>query len=207
MNFWESKFREVGTMWKFEPSDSAIVALEIFKEYGINNILIPGFGYGRNARLFYDAGLTVTGIEISETAIKLARENGLECIVHHGSVLNMPFDDLEYNGIFCYALLHLFSRPERKKFLLACYQQLSHDGWMIFTVVSPKAEMYGNGVLVSKNRFRITNGLNVYFYNNEAIKLEFGAFGLTEIRELDEPIKFMTGHEPLKCILVICRKH
>jgi SAM-dependent methyltransferase len=206
MNFWESKFREVGTMWKFEPSDSAIIALEMFKNNGIKNILIPGFGYGRNAKLFSDAGLTVTGIEISETAIQLARENGLDGMIHHGSVLNMPFDDSKYGGIFCYALLHLFSRAERKKFLCACYNQLTKGGWMIFTVVSPKAEMYGKGTLISKNRFRIMNGLNVYFYDSKAIQREFATFGLNEFRDLEEPIKFMTGHEPLHCMLVICRK-
>ena len=150
--------------------------------------------------------MTVTGIEISETAIQLARENGLDGMIHLGSVLKMPFDDSEYDGIFCYALLHLFSRPERKKSLQACYNQLTKGGWMIFTVVSPKAEMYGKGILVSKNRFRIMNGLNVYFYDSEAIQREFTTFGLTEFRELEEPIKFMTGHEPLKCILIICRK-
>jgi hypothetical protein len=41
--YWESRFKEEGAMWKFEPSDSAIIALEMFRSDGIDNILIPGF--------------------------------------------------------------------------------------------------------------------------------------------------------------------
>jgi hypothetical protein len=74
--FWESSFKEKQTMWGFEPADSAITTLKLFKKYGLNKILIAGFDYGRNARIFTDNGIKVTGIEISETAIGLAKENG-----------------------------------------------------------------------------------------------------------------------------------
>jgi hypothetical protein len=38
--------------------------------------LIPGIGYGRNAKLFIDNGLKVTGIEIADSAISIADSNG-----------------------------------------------------------------------------------------------------------------------------------
>lgn len=66
----------------------------------LNRILIPGFGYGRNAKLFIENGFDVTGIEISQSAIDLAKTNGLNCMIHHGSVTSMPFDDKIYDGIF-----------------------------------------------------------------------------------------------------------
>jgi len=94
--------------------------LEIFKSEGIKNILIPGIGYGRNAKVFFDAGMDITGIEISKSAIVLAGQNGLNFMIHHGSVTAMPFDDKLYDGIFCYALLHLLNKYERRKFLLDC---------------------------------------------------------------------------------------
>ena len=193
-------------MWKFEPSDSAIIALEMFKSDGIKNILIPGFGYGRNARLFYDSGFKITGIEISGSAIRLAGINGISCKIHHGSVTAMPFDKEQYGGIFCYALLHLLNNKERMGFLQSCYNQLKSGGLMIFTVVSKKSDMYGKGRHLSNDRFRMLNGLNVYFYDSDSVKNEFHDFGLLEFREIDEPIKFMVGEKPLKCIMVICKK-
>lgn len=71
--FWESSFRDKQTMWGFEPADSAISSVELFQKNGLKKILIPGFGYGRNAKIFTDNGFDVTGIEISETAIDLAK--------------------------------------------------------------------------------------------------------------------------------------
>jgi SAM-dependent methyltransferase len=204
--YWESRFKEEGAMWKFEPSDSAIIALETFTSHGIDNILIPGFGYGRNARLFYDSGFKIIGIEISGSAIRLAEINGISCKIHHGSVTAMPFDNEQYGGIFCYALLHLLNKRERLVFLQSCYNQLKIGGLMIFTVVSKKSDLYGKGRQISNDRFRMSNGLNVYFYDSDSVKDEFRDFGLLEFREIDEPIKFMVGEKPLKCIIIICKK-
>ncbi|MCP2043963.1 methyltransferase domain-containing protein [Pontibacter sp. HSC-36F09] len=105
-----------------EPADSAIATLKLFRENRLHKILIPGFGYGRNAKIFTDAGFKVTGIEISETAIKLAQKHYKDDVkVHHGSVNAMPFDQEVYDGIFCYALIHLLSTDERIKLIQNCY--------------------------------------------------------------------------------------
>jgi len=206
IEYWESRFKEEGAMWKFEPSDSAMITMDLYKSKGINKILIPGFGYGRNAKLFYDNGFEVTGIEISQSAINLAKLNGLNCKIHHGSVVSMPFDNEQYDGIFCYALIHLLNKNERRKFLESCYRQLKSQGLMIFTVVSTDASMYGNGRRLSKDRFEIMKELSVYFYDSESVKKEFANFGLIEFKNITEPIKHMIGQEPLKCKYVVCRK-
>ncbi|MDD7886120.1 methyltransferase domain-containing protein [Flavivirga sp. 57AJ16] len=45
--------------------------------------------------------MTVTGIEISKTAIKLARKHyGTEMTIYQGTVSEMPFDSKKYDGIF-----------------------------------------------------------------------------------------------------------
>jgi SAM-dependent methyltransferase len=205
MCYWETLYKG-GTIWKFEPSDSAILVAKLFHTNSVKNILIPGIGYGRNAKPFVDKGIDVTGIEISKPAIKLARDNGFTFPIHHGSVLDMPFDNVKYDGIFCYSLLHLFNKQERFQFLSSCYNQLNKNGHMIFVIVSTNAEIYGIGTQLSKNRFEVEKGLNVYFYNSLAIENEFGGFGLTNYYEFEEPIKYEKGLEPLKCYYVRCVK-
>jgi SAM-dependent methyltransferase len=205
-DFWELKFRELGTTWKFEPCDSAIKAKEIFKNNKIKNILIPGVGYGRNAGIFYEDGFRITGIEISQTAISLAKQHGFNFKIHHGSVTSMPFDKDQYDGIFCYALLHLLNKNERKVFLQSCYNQLKKDGLMVFSVVSTLSDMFAKGRRLSKNRFEINKGLNVYFYDSDSIVREFADVGMIEHMEIDEPIKFAEGYDPLKCWFIVCRK-
>ena len=205
--FWENMFQQIGLLWQFDPADSAVTACNLFAENGFRRILIPGFGYGRNARTFVKRGFEVTGIEIAETAIRLARENGLTIPVHHGSVNDMPFDDTIYDGIFCYALIHLLNQNERRQFLKNCYNQLRKGGIMVFSVVSKDYKLYGNGRPVSKDRFRINKGLNVFFYDTASVENEFGRFGLMEFHEFDEPVKHMENEESMKFYLVICRKN
>ena len=206
MEYWESRFKNEGAMWKFEPSDSAMFALELFKSNNISNILIPGFGYGRNAKLFYDAGFKLTGIEISQSAIDIAKANKLNCQIHHGSVTSMPFDDKQYEGIYCYALIHLFNKPERRTFLRSCYNQLKTGGLMVFVVASKQLNFYGTGSYISKDRYEISKGVKVYFYDDESVAKEFTSFGLHKCTNIAEPIKFMEGQEPMNLKMVHCRK-
>lgn len=204
--FWEASFIENQLMWGFEPSDSAILTKDFFLEQNVKDILIPGIGYGRNAKVFMDNGMHVTGIEISETAIDLARQEGLDIPVFHGSVTDMPFENKLYDGIFCYALIHLLSNHEREKFIQACYQQLKPNGYMIFTTISKEAPMFGKGKQLGKNYFEIMEGLKMFFYDADSIRAEFGKYGLTEVAEIVEPHKNMAHKPPFKFSMITCKK-
>jgi len=205
--FWEEMFQKIGTLWQFEPAESAILTNNLFSENEFRKILIPGVGYGRNAKPFIEKGLEVIGIEISETAIRLARKNGMNFPIYHGSVNQMPFDDSVYDGIYCYALIHLLNQNERRRFLKNCYNQLRSEGMMVFISVSKSSKLYEHGKLISKDRFRIQNGPDVFFYDQDSIEREFGKYGLIEYREIEEPVKHMENEAPMKFWMVICRKN
>lgn len=204
--FWESSFMKNQMMWGFEPSDSAILTKDFFLEKQVKDILIPGIGYGRNAKVFIDNGIDVTGIEISKTAIELARENGLNINIFHGSVTGMPFDNKLYDGIFCYALIHLLNKRERDKFIKDCYDQLKPNGYMIFTTISKEAPMFGKGKQLGKDYFEIMEGIKMFFYDSASIKQEFGKYGLIESSEIVEPHKNMENKPPFKFIMVKCQR-
>jgi 2-polyprenyl-3-methyl-5-hydroxy-6-metoxy-1,4-benzoquinol methylase len=185
--FWESAFGEKQEMWGLEPSKSAVLTKDFFVEKGVKNILIPGIGYGRNAQIFKENGITVTGIEISKTAIEMVvKHYGTDMIIHHGSVTDMPFDKHQYDGIFCYALIHLLDSREREKLIGDCYNQLAEHGYMVFTVISKEAHTYGQGKLISKDRYEIFEGVQLFFYDRESIQSAFGKSGLFEITEINE---------------------
>jgi len=204
--FWESSFIEKQMMWGFEPSDSAILIKDFFLERNVKDILIPGIGYGRNAKVFIDNGINVTGIEISKTAIDLAMQNGIDINIFHGSVNDMPYDNKFYDGIFCYALIHLLNDGEREKFIKDCYNQLKPNGYMIFTTVSKKAPMFGKCKQLGKDYFEIMEGIKMFFYDNDSVKQEFEKYGLVEFSEIDEPNKEMKHKPPINFIIVKCKK-
>lgn len=189
--FWEEAFKDKQEMWGFEPAKSAVVAKDFFVEQKVKRVLIPGIGYGRNAKLFADNGMDVTGIEISQTAIDLAKKHvGLDLTIHHGSVTEMPFDDKLYDGVFCFGLIYLLDRTEREKLIQDCYNQLAENGLMIFTAITKDAPTYGQGTELSKDRFEMFGGVTIFFYDPQTIEEEFALAGLFELSVVTENYPF-----------------
>jgi len=196
--FWEEAFKDKQEMWGFKPARSAELTKDFFVESGAKNLLIPGIGYGRNAKIFKDYGINVAGIEISETAIALARKHyGTDITIYYGSVADMPFDNKQYDGIFCYGLIHLLGSSERAKLIRDCYNQLTENGYMVFTTITKEAQTYGQGKFISKDRFEMFGGVRIFFYDRETIQEEFVKAGLFEITEVIENYPFY---------LIKCRK-
>ncbi|HRM46077.1 MAG: class I SAM-dependent methyltransferase [Flavobacterium sp.] len=194
--FWEKTFKAKQEMWGFQPALSTVLTKELFMKREVKNVLIPGIGYGRNAAIFIDIGMTVTGIEISQTAIDLAKKHfGNDLVIYHGSVTEMPFDKNQYDGIYCYALIHLLDKKERAKLIQDCFNQLSENGLMVFTVVTKKAQIYGQGNYIEKDRYEIFDGLKMFFYDKVTIQEEFEKAGLFEIIDVDDVHPFYL----LKC--------
>lgn len=189
--FWEEAFKEKQEMWGHTPTKSAELTKDFFLKHQLKDVLIPGIGYGRNAKVFIDNGIKVTGIEISETAIKLAKKHfGDDLTIFQGSVSEMPFDNKLYDGIFCYGLIYLLNEYERQKHIQDCYKQLKDGGFMVFTAITKDAQTYGQGKLVSKDRFEMFGGVEIYFYDVESIKKDFGKMGLFELTEVKENYPF-----------------
>lgn len=205
--FWEESFRDKQEMWGDEPADSAIDTMKLFRKKNFKKILIPGYGYGRNAKVFTDNGCDVTGIEISETAISLAKQRyGNDIKVFHGSVSEMPFDDNLYDGIFCYSLIHLLNPAERVKLINDCYNQLNTGGYMVFIALSDNDLRYGQGSEIDKNTFVSKHGVTLFFYDEDTVKNEFGEFGLSEVEEINEPVNFTQGKPVQKFQKIVCVK-
>lgn len=186
--FWESAYQRNERMWGENPADNARTVLKIMQKGNIRNVLIPGFGYGRNAKVFYDEGIDVTGIEISKTAIERARKYFKSDVkIHYGSVTDMPFDKTQYESIYCYSLIHLLNKADRLKLINDCYIQLEDKGLMIFVALSINDKRFGLGEELERNTFHSPQGLNLYFYDEGSIKEEFGHYKILDAKEINEP--------------------
>lgn len=202
--FWEAAFSKMQLAWGLEPTVSACLAGDEFARGGVKEVLIPGIGYGRNAKPFVERGMSVTGIEISSTAIELARSTlGLEIPIHHGSVTDMPFDARQYGGIFCFGLIYLFDAAGRAKLIEDCFRQLTPGGTMVFTLIAKNAPMYGVGPKLGEDWYERHPGLPMFFYGDEAVQREFGAYGLVESRCVDEPAH---AGASLPFLYVVCKR-
>jgi hypothetical protein len=74
---------------------------------------------------------------------------------------------------------------------------------MIFTVISKKAPMYGQGARLGDDWYERLPGLQMFFYDAASVEREFGPHGLVEFSEIDEPTP---GGDSLPFINVVCKK-
>lgn len=201
--FWETAFSNNERMWGEKPTDNALTVLKLMQKHKAKSVLIPGFGYGRNAKVFYDNGFNVTGIEISKTAIERARKYfGNDVTIYHGAVSDMPYNNVQYDAIYCYSLIHLLDKAERIKLIEDCYLQLIPNGIMVFVALSTKDKRFGIGEKVTENTFHSPQGLDLYFYDEKSVKEEFGNYNIVELKEINEPEENPTE----KHWMIVCEK-
>lgn len=186
-NYWNSRFRQEGKIWSNNASKTAEYAKEVFSRNAVKTILVPGAGYGRNAELFAAAGFEVTGIEISEEALKLAGQTASRVKYYLGSVLDMPFNDEIYDAIYCFNVLHLFRENDRRLFIKKCFNQLAENGLTFFTVFSEQEPSFGKGEKVEENTFESKPGRPVHYFSEEDLSTHFKDYELVETGVLEDP--------------------
>ncbi len=77
-----------------------------------DELLEIGSGPGRDARVFADKGLHVTGMDLSSSLVEIARKDVPEASFLVGDVLDMPFSDATYHGIWTCATLHHLKKED-----------------------------------------------------------------------------------------------
>jgi 2-polyprenyl-3-methyl-5-hydroxy-6-metoxy-1,4-benzoquinol methylase len=128
-----------------------------------------GIGYGRNGKYFIKNGYEVDGIEYSEEAINIGRKFCPEINFIKGSVLDIDLDK-QYDGIFCYSILHLFQKNDRQALLENCIKHCKENGIIVISCCSIKDKAFGIGEKIEENTFEIKQGKIIHFYNEEEIQ-------------------------------------
>ena len=165
--YWDRRFEDGGLIWGDLPSRTAVHALSLFEDHGIKSILIPGSGYGRNARFFSGADFIVSGVEVSEAACRMAQDYDPHSVYYEASALDMGFLIGPFDAVYCFNVLHLFARPERELLLRECVAKVRDDGLMFFVVFSELDPDYGKGPEVEPNTFESKPGRPVHYFTEE----------------------------------------
>ena len=64
--------------------------------------------------------------------------------------------------------------------------------------MSKHSQTYGEGVEISKDRFASKHGVNLFYYDEAAIKAQFSDYGLLEVKEVGEYSQIFW--------LIVCKK-
>ncbi len=175
-NYWDGRYHKEGKIWGDTPSITASYACEAFLKSKVKKLLIPGIGYGRNARVFVNAGLEVEGIEVSGEAVRILTGDlpGVKCRL--GSVADVSPGSKSYDAIYCFNVLHLLRSDGRRDFLAKCSAALREDGLAYFTAFSEKEGSFGKGREVEPGTFESKPGRPVHYFTDGDLRSHFKDF-------------------------------
>ncbi len=126
-------------------------------------------GAGTNTIYLAQSGFEVTGIDISKTAIEIAKKKAQQAKVNinllNESFIDLPFNDEQFDFVFDMGCFHHVEVEERPKFIAGVHRVLKKGGVYMLTCFS-----YKNG-----------RGWN-HFTRQQIIDLFSGHFELGELR-------------------------
>ncbi len=204
--YWEKRYAKEGRIWSDNPSRTVDKANDFFQKEGLRKILIPGSGYGRNADYFASRAYDVTGIEISKTALALARKSNSNVRLFQGSILDVTFQNEWFDGIYCFNVLHLFLAADRKVFIHKCYDFLRPFGLAFFVVFSELEANYGKGRQIEENTFETKPGRPAHYFTEEDLLANFKDFQILETGLIEEPEDHGDEGQHLHILRYFCGK-
>lgn len=186
-SYWQERYLQGGRIWGDKPSPTAALAADLFQRHEVQRVLVPGAGYGRNAALLTQAGFTVTGVEISGEAIRLAEQTAPGITYLYGSFLEVPQEPGSFDAVYCFNILHLFLKADRQRFMQRCRDCLRAGGLVFAAVFSDEEPSYGRGPRLEENTFESKAGRPVHYFSAADLDSHFKGFDILESGLVDDP--------------------
>lgn len=186
-SYWQERYLHGGRIWGNEPSPTASLAAALFQRHGVQRVLVPGAGYGRNAGFLARTGFMVTGVEISPEAIRLAAADHPGVTFIQGSFLDAPLKSGSFDAVYCFNILHLFRQADRERFMHRCRDCLRDGGLAFMAVFSDEEPSYGRGAQLEENTFESKPGRPVHYFTAADLDSHFRGFEIIERGQVEDP--------------------
>lgn len=141
---WEARYQAGDCPWdKGEASPPLRTFLQNHRLQG--RVLVPGCGTGHDARLLAEHGLSVTGLDISESAISLAGRAtppALAITWRHGDIFQLPADWTDsFDGLFEHTCFCAIQPEMRIHYVEAISKVVKRGGYFLaIFYMNPEAE-------------------------------------------------------------------
>ncbi len=172
--YWNSRYAD-GRIWGDDAIPSVKRTSDWFREYYVNEVLVPGCGYGRNSIWLAKQGFQVTAFDVSDVAIQMATEDasrqGVNVNYFVGNLFKPALlNGIQFEGIYLSNVLHLFLSDDRKRLMERMDAMLKPGGMLALTCISVHDQNnYGIGREVEANTFEKHEGKPLHFYTEAEV--------------------------------------
>ena len=172
--YWNSRYAD-GRIWGDNATPSVKMASDWFWKYQVNEVLVPGCGYGRNSMWLAKQGFQVTAFDVSDVAIQLATELAFQQGINVNYLVEdlfepALFNGMQFDGIYLSNVLHLFLAGDRQRLMDRMDAMLKPGGMLALTCISIYDQNnYGIGREVEANTFEKHEGKPLHFYSEDEL--------------------------------------
>lgn len=159
-------------------------ALPIFKRRKVKRLLDLGCGAGRHCIYLSKNGFDVVGVDVSRSALKLAKERASEenlkdITFVEATMTNIPFDDRRFDAVLSVSVIHHALKRDIKTTISEIHRILKKRGIFLANLTSMDDPRYGAGEKVEADTFRTLEAyeerrfeeLHHYFSKREVYEL------------------------------------
>jgi len=143
-----------------EPVPFIVEALPTFKRGKIKHVLDLGCGVGRHCIYLAKNGFDVVGIDVSESALRMAKEwarqeNTKNVAFTQAAMTNIPLGDCHFDAVISVSVIHHAVKRDIIKTIDEIHRILKRNGLFLANLASVRDHRYGTGKKVEADTFRI----------------------------------------------------
>jgi cyclopropane fatty-acyl-phospholipid synthase-like methyltransferase len=207
---WDAEYNKYRQIWGERPSELALEASKrLIRHKGRPlRVLDIGCGYGRDSiYVAKSLGFRILGIDISEKAIEMAKENALKAQATKAEFRLTDFRDLHsyFDAVLVSNLYHLLPPEGRRDLAEHVARLLGPDGVLYMNAISVNdKEHYGVGTPVQGEENNWIDGKYIHLSTEDELRRDFSALNIKELYEHDyeEPHPGARTHYHIAWILV-----
>lgn len=180
INWWERnyKLKEENKSFLVYPDEDLVrIVKKFFIPAGVKNVLDLGCGSGRHCMMMLAEGLSVIGIDSSETSIQIARKmisppaNRNNRFLVQDISNSLPFEDKSIDGVVCWGVLHYLTQDKAKTVLDEVNRILKPGGLFTLTLRSTEdSECKSKEITDIQTSYAVeSTGLNFRYYTQENV--------------------------------------
>lgn len=207
---WDAEYSKNRQIWGERPSELALEAAKrlVSSKGRPLRILDVGCGYGRDTiYIAKSLSFRILGIDISEKAIDLARENAKNALAKQAEFKVTDFRDLHtlVDAVLVSNLYHILDPQDRRDLITHAAQLLAPGGRLFLNAISVHdKEHYGIGTSVPGEENTWIDDKYIHLSTESELRRDFAAFTISELyeHEYEEPHPEARTHYHIAWILI-----
>jgi cyclopropane fatty-acyl-phospholipid synthase-like methyltransferase len=186
---WDAEYSKNRQIWGERPSELTLEAAKrLVRHKGRPfRVLDIGCGYGRDTiYIAKSLGFRILGIDVSEKAIDLSKENSVNALAKQAEFKVTDFRDLRglFDAVLISNLYHLLDPQGRRDLAVHAARLLAPEGTLFLNAISVHdKEHYGVGTLVREEENTWVDDKYIHLSTEEELRHEFSALNVRELYE------------------------